>query len=143
MAQATTWTQIADWLISYLIHKHPEREAIRVAAMAGAAGTLGRAGWSLTSATVLRSALPDLVPLLDRIERELLTADPLTQWTMNACLATIGIHHADLRARAIQIGERMGVYRNYPTAKGCVSPFAPIWIQEMVRRADEGEDRST
>lgn len=30
--------------------------------------------------------------------------------------------------------ERLGVYRDYPCAKGCTSPFAPIWINEMVKR---------
>jgi len=26
------------------------------------------------------------------------------------------------------------VFRDYPTSKGCTSPFAPIWINEMVKR---------
>ncbi|PLW90773.1 MAG: DNA alkylation repair protein, partial [Mucilaginibacter sp.] len=29
---------------------------------------------------------------------------------------------------------RLGIYRDYPVSKGCVSPFAPIWINEMVKR---------
>ena len=33
-----------------------------------------------------------------------------------------------------QIGEKLGIYRDYPVSKGCTSPFAPIWINEMVRR---------
>lgn len=36
--------------------------------------------------------------------------------------------------RALAIGEKLGVYRDYPVSKGCTSPFAPIWINEMVRR---------
>jgi hypothetical protein len=32
------------------------------------------------------------------------------------------------------LGEAMGIYRDYPVFKGCTSPFAPIWIAEMVRR---------
>lgn len=61
-------------------------------------------------------------------------APPETQWTMNAVLAAIGIHHSKLRNRAIAIGERLGVYRDYPCSKGCISPFAPIWINELVKR---------
>jgi hypothetical protein len=53
---------------------------------------------------------------------------------MNFCLAGIGIHFPGLRNRAIAIGERLGIYRDYPVSKGCTSPFAPIWINEMVRR---------
>ena len=54
---------------------------------------------------------------------------------MNTCLANIGIHAPKLRKRAIKIGETLGIYRDYPVSKGCTSPFAPIWINEMVRRS--------
>jgi 3-methyladenine DNA glycosylase AlkD len=76
----------------------------------------------------------DLSALLDRIEAEMPAAPPETQWTMNFALAYIGIHHPALRERALEIGETLGIYRDYPTPKGCTSPFAPLWINEMVRR---------
>ena len=56
------------------------------------------------------------------------------QWAMNHCLAQIGIEYPEQRARAIDIGERLEVLKDYPTSPGCTSPFAPIWITEMVRR---------
>ena len=75
-----------------------------------------------------------MTALLDRIEAEMPAAAPETQWTMNTALANIGINHLALRERALEIGERLGIYRDYPTPKGCTSPFAPLWINEMVRR---------
>jgi 3-methyladenine DNA glycosylase AlkD len=72
--------------------------------------------------------------LLDRIESEMAGASPEAQWTMNMALAGIGIHHPKLRERAIAIGEKLGVYRDYPVSKGRTSPFAPIWIDFMVKR---------
>ena len=72
--------------------------------------------------------------LLDRIEKEMASAAPELQWTMNCCLAEIGIHNPKLRKRAIAIGEKLGIYRDYPVSKGCTSPFAPIWINAMVSR---------
>lgn len=53
---------------------------------------------------------------------------------MNATFATIGIHAAPLRPRALAIGEKLGIYRDDPVSKGCTSPFAPIWIEAMVRK---------
>jgi len=53
---------------------------------------------------------------------------------MNSALDQIGIQFPELRDRAIAIGEKLGIYRDYPVSKGCTSPFAPIWIEEMVRR---------
>lgn len=63
-------------------------------------------------------------------------AAPQTQWTMNNCLASIGINVPQLRQRAIAIGEALGIYRDYPVPRGCTSPFAPLWINEMVRRQE-------
>jgi 3-methyladenine DNA glycosylase AlkD len=72
--------------------------------------------------------------LLDRIEKEMPKAPPEVQWTMNSTLANIGIYHSSLRKRALTIGEKLGIYKDYPVSKGCTSPFAPIWINHMVSR---------
>ncbi len=94
-----------------------------------------RAGWSLTAGRVVKSPEGlDLPGLLDRIESEMGSAATEVQWTMNCCLAEIGIHFPKHRKRALAIGETLGIYRDYPCSKGCTSPFAPIWINEMVRR---------
>jgi 3-methyladenine DNA glycosylase AlkD len=94
-----------------------------------------RAGWNLTAERVAQSADGlDLAALLERLESEMGTAAPAAQWTMNGCLAAIGIHAPKHRKQALAIGERLGVYRDYPVSKGCTSPFAPIWIGEMVKR---------
>jgi len=91
--------------------------------------------WSLTSERIGKSPGGlDLPALLDHIESEMLDAAAEEQWTMNFCLAGIGIHFPKHRKRAIAIGEKLGIYRDFPVSKGCTSPFAPIWINEMVRR---------
>ena len=43
-----------------------------------------------------------------------------------------------LRERARDIGERLEVLKDYPTPPNCTSPFAPLWIDEMVRRGSVG-----
>ena len=58
----------------------------------------------------------DLAALLDRIESEVADAAPEVQWTMNFCLAGIGIHFPKHRKPAIAIGETLGIYRDYPGA---------------------------
>lgn len=135
IVRAATFSQVADWVNAYLVKEHPEKETLRVRWMADEDPWAARAGWGLTSGRVARSPEGiDLKALLDRIEAEMPTAPAPTQWTMNSCLANIGIHHPTLRKRALAIGERLGIYRDYPVSKGCTSPFAPIWINEMVRR---------
>ena len=41
----------------------------------------------------------DLVAILDRIESEMPDAAPEVQWTMNYCLAGIGIDYSNLTSR--------------------------------------------
>ena len=135
MVTSVTCAQLADWLNSYVVKQHPNKEALRQRWMHSDHPWLARAGWSLTTERVSKGPDGlDLTALLDRIEGEMGGAPEPTQWTMNFCLATIGIGFAEHRPRALDIGERLGVYRDFPCSKGCVSPFAPIWINEMVSR---------
>ncbi len=136
MVRDNTLVSVSDWLIPYLVKLHPQKEVLRLRWMASDHPMLARAGWSLMAERVEKAPEGlDLPALLDRIEAEMPSAAPAAQWTMNTTLAAIGIHHPAHRARALALGEAMGIYRDYPTPKGCTSPFAPLWIAEMVRRA--------
>ena len=132
-----SFAHVADWLNSYVVKQHADKETLRQKWMADDDHWAGRAGWSLTAERVVKSPEGlDLPALLDRIESEMGHADPAVQWTMNSTLAEIGINVPKLRKRAIAIGEKLGIYRDYPCSKGCTSPFAPIWINAMVARQD-------
>lgn len=135
MVRSIGTAQVAEWLSSYIIKEHPDREALRQEWMQTDHPWAARAGWSLTAGRVNRAPEGlDIPALLDRIEAEMPTAAPEVQWTMNATLANIGIRFEAHRSRALAIGEKLGIYRDYPVSKGCTSPFAPIWINEIVRR---------
>lgn len=135
MVRSITFVRVADWLIAYVLRQHPDKETLRKDWMATDDRWAARAAWDLTAERVAKSPDGlDLPALLDRIESEMAGAAPEVQWTMNNTLATIGIHFPKLRKRAIAIGEKLGVYRDYPVSKGCTSPFAPIWINFMVNR---------
>jgi 3-methyladenine DNA glycosylase AlkD len=130
--------KVHDWLVNYVVKKSPHCEGLRLAWFADPDPVVASAGWALTTERVAR--MPeglDLVGLLDVIEARMKDAPERLQWAMNHCLAQIGIEHAELRARAMDIGERLEVLKDYPTAPNCTSPFAPIWITEMVRRQQE------
>ncbi|HEX6101263.1 MAG TPA: DNA alkylation repair protein [Thermoanaerobaculia bacterium] len=135
MVRTIAFAHVADWLIAYVVKQHPAKETLRQEWMAADDRWAARAGWSLTAERVVRSPEGlDLPALLDRIASEMGNADPVVQWTMNSALAEIGIHFPKLRKRAVAIGEKLGIYRDYPVSKGCTSPFAPIWIEAMVSR---------
>lgn len=135
MVRSVKYIRVADWLNSYLVKFHPDNEALRQKWMTDKNPMAARAGWNLTTQRIIRNPeMVDIPALLDRIENEMADASPEAQWTMNFSLVEIGIHHPEHRQRAIDIGEKLGIYRDYPVSKGCTSPFAPIWINEMVSR---------
>ena len=130
--------KVHDWLVNYVVKKNPHSEELRRAWFADPDPVVASAGWALTTERMAKKPEGlDLPGLLDIIEAEMKDAPDRLQWAMNHCLAQIGIDHAEHRARAIDIGERLEVLKDYPTPPGCTSPFAPIWITEMVRRQHE------
>jgi 3-methyladenine DNA glycosylase AlkD len=134
LRQART-PKVHDWLVNYVVKKSPHAEELRLAWFADPDPVVASAAWALTAERVAKKPQGlDLAGLLDTIEAQMKDAPDRLQWEMNACLAQIGIEHAELRARAIDIGERLQVLKDYPTPPNCTSPFAPIWITEMVRR---------
>jgi 3-methyladenine DNA glycosylase AlkD len=127
--------KVHDWLVGYVVKKSPYAEELRVAWTADPDPVVASAGWALTSERVVKKPEGlDLPGLLDTIEAQMKDAPDRLQWAMNTCLAQIGIQHAGHRTRAIGIGERLEVLKDYPTPPNCTSPFAPAWIGEMVRR---------
>jgi 3-methyladenine DNA glycosylase AlkD len=129
--------KVQDWLVNYVVKKSPHAEELRVAWFADPDPVVASAGWALTTDRVAKKPEGlDLPGLLDIIEAQMKDAPDRLQWAMNHCLAQIGIEHPEHRARAIGIGERLEVLKDYPTPPNCTSPFAPIWIAEMVNRQD-------
>ena len=127
--------KVHDWLVNYVVKKSPHAEELRLAWTDDTDQVVASAGWALTTERVAKNPEGlDLPGLLDTIEAEMKDAPDRLQWAMNHALAQIGIEHAGHRARAMDIGERLEVLKDYPTPPNCTSPFAPIWINEMVSR---------
>ncbi len=127
--------KVHDWLVSYVVKKNPHAEELRLAWFDDPDPVVASAGWALSTERVTKKPEGiDLKGLLDVIEAEMKGAPDRLQWVMNECLGHIGIEHAEYRARAIDIGERLEVLKDYPTPPNCTSPFAPIWITAMVSR---------
>ncbi|MFB6907964.1 DNA alkylation repair protein [Streptomyces bacillaris] len=129
--------KVHDWLVNYVVKKSPYAEELRLAWTADPDPVVASAGWALTTERVAKKPEGlDLGGLLDTVEAEMKDAPDRLQWAMNHCLAQIGIHHPGHRVRAVAIGERLEVLKDYPTPPNCTSPYAPVWIAEMVRRQE-------
>jgi 3-methyladenine DNA glycosylase AlkD len=136
MASEIPSPQVADYFATNIAKNHPAKESRRETWMSSEQEMKRRIGWSLTTERVVKNREGlDLDRLLDRIEVEMPAAPRHAQWALNHCLAEIGIRSPQHRERAVRIGEKIGAFRDYPVSKGCTSPYAPIWIAEMVKRS--------
>ncbi|MFI1225493.1 MULTISPECIES: DNA alkylation repair protein [unclassified Streptomyces] len=129
--------KVHDWLVNYVVKKSPHAKELRLSWTEDPDPVVASAGWALTTERVAKKPEGlDLAGLLDTVGAKMKDAPDRLQWAMNHCLAQIGIQHPEHRARAIAIGERLGVLEDYPTPPNCTSPYAPAWIAEMVRRQE-------
>lgn len=135
MLRSTRSDKAHDWLLNYMVKKSPHAGELRTTWFDDADPTARAAAWALTTHALTTADL-DRDQLLDLIEQQMQDAEPKLQWAMNETLANIGIEDPARRPRALQIGEDLQVLADYPVSKGCTSPFAPIWIAEMVRRRE-------
>ena len=143
MVREATFPTVADWFNAYIVKEQPpaQKESLREKWMKDKNPWAARAGWNLTASRINKGGKDadgagglDVESLLDRIEKEMPKAPPETQWTMNNTLMAIGIHHAKHRKRAIAIGEEIGLYKDWPMSKGCIIPYVPTAVPEMVKR---------
>ena len=138
MVREARFAWVSDWLQSYIIKDQPddEKEKLREKWMKKNEkdSWAARAGWHLTASKINNGERGvDVEALLERIEKEMPRAKPETKWTMNNTLGAIGIKHAKHRKRAIAIGEKIGLYEDWPVSKGCTIPYVPVWIDAMVK----------
>jgi 3-methyladenine DNA glycosylase AlkD len=95
-----------------------------------------RCGWNLAIVKAHRKQLAnaDLSELFHRVERELVSAPSLVQDAMNRCLVEISVTYPEFTQEGLDVGERLGVYKEVRVAKGCTSPYAPDWINAVLKR---------
>lgn len=125
-------SQLLDWLIANVIMKKAPLKNEAAKWRDDPSTLRQRVFWSVQARSVRAENHELNEQLLAHIERELPAAGEKVQWNMNWCAAQIGIADERLRGRCIALGERLGLYRDYPVSKGCTSPYLPIWIGSVV-----------
>jgi 3-methyladenine DNA glycosylase AlkD len=129
--------QLADWLVANVIMKKSALKREASSWLSETSAIKQRVFWSLQARTLKAENTELNRQLLEALEQHMAGAPGMVQEHMNWCAAQIGIEDASLRQQCIRLGERLGLYKDYPVSKGCTSPYLPIWIETMVGRASE------
>jgi 3-methyladenine DNA glycosylase AlkD len=131
LIQTTETTYLIDEIAFTLVAKRNDLQALMDRWFEHDDDRVYRSAWNL--AIVLNKAkqltMDQRQDLLDIVEKDLFNEEAKTQYTMNRLLCEIGIQEDALTHRCVQIGESLGLYKDVKVAKGCVSPYAPAWIE--------------
>jgi len=135
MMKGAGFTDLLDELAFDAVAEAPYAAELREAWIASPDDTEGRVGWSLVIHGILAKKFkPEaLSHYVDLVEQGLVDAPPLTQWAMNRAMCETAIRYEAFAGRCIEIGERLGVYKDQKVPKGCTSAYAPEWIAAGIR----------
>jgi 3-methyladenine DNA glycosylase AlkD len=138
LAKDLSYYTTTDWFVKNVIKALPFKGELCRKWAASSDEYLGRAGWTLMAGQLEDN---DPVELLDTIEKKMKAAPFRMQEPMNYCLVKIAVDYPQLRKRAMAIGNKLEVLKDYPVPKGCTSPFAPIWIAYILEQRSNAIDR--
>lgn len=130
--------QLCDWMIANVIMKKAALKKESARWRSARSPVKQRVFWSVQARSVRPENHTQNEALLEHIEKDMGTASEIVQWNMNWCAAQIGIADASLRERCVALGERLGLYQDYPVPRGCTSPYLPIWIGSVVDKKSGG-----
>jgi 3-methyladenine DNA glycosylase AlkD len=125
-------SQLLDWMIANVIMKKAPLKNETAKWRSDRSTIKQRVFWSVQARSVRAENHQLNEELLEHIEKALPGASGGVQWNMNWCAAQIGIADDSLRGRCLALGEKLGLYKDYPVSKGCTSPYLPIWIGSVV-----------
>lgn len=114
----------------------PEKDKLMQCLASKAEDHFGRALWTFYVDQIKHKhgTNDELQAILEVIDANLSSAQPLTQWMMNRALCEIGFGYEDFTKQAYAIGTKHGVYKEMTVAKGCTSAYAPLWMDAVLKR---------
>lgn len=153
-----TEKQLEDWLKKAYWYYLSEFTVPWLAADAGLGEIVGKkwieskdektaaAGWQAFSAHLLVTPNDELDikyydKVLDRIEKDLQTSGNRVKHTMNALVIAIGTNFEQLTAKAIKIGNNIGLVKVNMGDTACKVPSSPAYIEKAVKMGRIGRKK--
>lgn len=131
--------QLADWLLANQLMKSKKTSALIETWEHHASPILRRLFWYHQARLRWTGQTPpdNTQGLLASLDTDMAKAEPEVQWAMNFSAAQIGIFEPEHRSRCIELGERVGLYKDDPVAKGCTPDYLPEFIRIEAAKRDK------
>lgn len=129
--------QLADWLLANQLAKDKPLVSLMASWQTHPSPMLRRLFWYQQARLRWVGQKPpgNTADLMAALEQGLADAEPEVQWAMNYCAGQMGIHEPEYRARCIQLGESLGLYKDEHVSKNCTPSYLPEFIRiEVAKR---------
>jgi 3-methyladenine DNA glycosylase AlkD len=130
-------SQLADWFMANQLAKDKKLAALMTTWENNPSPILRRLFWYHQARLRWVGQVPpgNSAELVDSLEKNMATAEPEVQWTMNFCAGQIGIHEAKFRPRCIKLGKALGLFKDEHVSKNCTPSYLPEFIRiEVAKR---------
>ncbi|MBA5245710.1 DNA alkylation repair protein [Marnyiella aurantia] len=131
-------TQLADWLMANQLTKDKKGLAMLSSWENHPSALHRRLFWYHQGRLRWVGQQPpeNTVELLAAIDSRMAAEEPEVQWSMNFTAGWIGIFDETQRNKCIEIGERIGLYKDMPVARNCAPDYLPAFIEsELAKRS--------
>lgn len=129
--------QLADWFMANQLAKDKKLAALMTTWERHPSPVFRRLFWYHQARLRWMGQTPpgNSAELMDALEKDLAAEEPTVQWAMNFCAGQIGIHEPEFRPRCVQLGEKLGLYKDEKVSKGCTPSYLPEFIRiEVAKR---------
>jgi 3-methyladenine DNA glycosylase AlkD len=128
--------RLADWLLANQLAKSRKTITLLESWEHHPASILRRLFWYFQARLRWTGKTPpDNTPeLLASMQETMEKEEPEVQWAMNFAAGQIGIHQPEYRARCIELGEKLGLFKDDPVAPNCTPNYLPEFIRIEVAK---------
>ncbi len=130
---------LSDWLLANQLTKDKSLTALLLSWQQAPVALMRRWFWYHQARLRWTGKTPppqNSAELVGYLEAHLDDEEPQVQWAMNFCAGWIGIFEPELRQRCIDLGERVGLYRDDKVSRNCTPSYLPEFIRiEVEKRA--------
>ncbi len=123
--------QLADWLLANQLTKSKKTISLLESWEHHPYPILRRLFWYYQARLRWTGKKPpeNTSKLLTSLQKDMAKAEPEVQWAMNFSAAQIGIHQPEYRSQCIELGEKLGLYKDDPVAPNCTPNYLPEFIR--------------
>jgi 3-methyladenine DNA glycosylase AlkD len=138
-AETASWHQLSEYTVAWIAAESAHGWALGLKWIDSKKANVQSSGWAtLANLVALRNDedldLQELRKLLQRAQKDILSAPARVSYTMNAFIISVGGYVKELTGEALKIGKSLGPLSIDVNGTACKVPFAPDYIQKTVAR---------